>query len=370
LYEKAAVPPKIGESKKEKGRYRSMNYYIGCDVHKKYSVFATMDERGKVDRVKRVEHDLDGFRSFLSELPPTSPIAVETTGNWYWIIDEMERAGHLPELAHAIKSKLMMGQINKTDKLDATGLATLLRNGTLPSVWIPKGELRDQRELPRMRLSMVHMRTALKNRVHATFAKYAIQFGSESDLFGTKGRQAMAKQLPKLPPETRHSVEQELELLDELERQIALAEDRIRQVIMVTPEMKLLMSLPGVGPVLAITVALEVGDVSRFPDCQHLASYSGTVPRVSSSGGKTRFGRTRSDVNHYLKRAFVEAANVVALNQARWPSRHAVKLYLKVKERSGHARAVVAVARHLAESTYWVLKKKEIYKEPVSIKQG
>jgi len=95
---------------------------------------------------------MEVFRSFLSGLPADSQIAVETTGNWYWVIDEMERAGHSPALAHAMKSKLMMGQINKTDKLDARGLATLLRNGTLPSVWIPKGELRNQRELPRMRL--------------------------------------------------------------------------------------------------------------------------------------------------------------------------------------------------------------------------
>ena len=246
----------------------------------------------------------------------------------------------------------------------------LLRNGTLPSVWIPRGDLRDQRELPRMRLVLVHMRTALKNRIHATFAKYAIQFDSESDLFGTKGLQEMTKRLPELPPETRLSVEQELKLLDDLARQIDAAEQRIHQVIAVTPEMELLKSLPGVGPILAITIALEVGDVGRFPDNAHLASYSGTVPRVSSSGGKTRFGKTRPDVNHYLKRAFIEAANVVVLNQSRWPSRHVVQLYQRIKDNKGHGKAVVAVARHLAESTYWILKKRESYKEPVSIKQG
>jgi len=347
-----------------------MTHYIGCDVHKRYSVFAAVDERGVTVPARRVEHDRQGFRSFLSMLPPRSPIAVETTGNWYWIIDEMERAGHAPALAHAAKSKLMMGQVNKTDKLDASGLALLLRNGTLPSVWIPQGELRDQRELPRMRLALVHMRTALKNRVHATFAKYGIQFEGESDLFGIRGRKRMAERSGELPPETRHSVEQELTLLDQLEEQIDLCEKRIRQVIAVTPSMKRLMTLPGVGPVLAITIGLEVGDVERFPSPQHLASYSGTVPRVNSSGGKTRFGRTRPDVNHYLKRAFVEAANIVVLNQSRHPGQHTVKLYQRVKASKGHGKAVVAVGRHLAESTWWVLKRNEPYKEPVSTKQG
>lgn len=347
-----------------------MVQYIGCDVHKKYSVFAAVDENGSRSVAKRVEHDRTGFRSFLRSLAPGSPIAVETTGNWYWIIDEMERAGHIPCLAHAAKSKAMMGHVNKTDKLDATGLAVLLRNGTLPSVWIPQGDLRDKRELPRMRLALVQMRTALKCRIHATFAKYGITFEGESDLFGVRGRKSMAERMAELPPETRHSVEQEIGLLGQMQEQICLAEKRIRQVIAVTPAMKLLMTLPGVGPILAITIALEAGDVARFPDAQHLSSYSGTVPRVNSSGGKTRFGRTRSDVNHNLKRAFVEAANVVVLNKAKTPSRHAVKLYQRVMDRRGHGKAVVAVARHLAESAYWVLKKNEPYKEPVSSEQG
>jgi len=347
-----------------------MTYYIGCDVHKEYSVFVGVDENGRRTPPQRVEHDREGYRQYLASLPAGSPIAVETTGNWYWVVDEMERAGHYPQLAHAAKSELMMGQINKTDKLDASGLATLLRNGTLPSVWIPAAELRDQRELPRMRLVLVQTRTALKNRIQATFAKYAIQFAGESDLFGNQGRQAMVKRLVELPPETRRSVEQELKLLDDLARQIDLAEQRIHQVVAVTPQMELLDSLPGVGAVLAITIALEVGDVERFPDCQHLASYAGTVPRVSSSGGKTRFGRTRPDVNHYLKRAFVEAANVIVLNQKRWPRRHVVRQYQRVMARQGHARAVVAVARHLAESAYWVLRKQEPYREPVSTEQG
>ena len=161
-----------------------------------------------------------------------------------------------------------------------------------------------------------------------------------------------------------------MNLLDQLEEHIHLSEKRIRQVIAVTPEMQLLMTLPGVGPILSITIALEVGDVARFPDASHLASYSGTVPRVSSSGGKTRFGRVRPDVNRHLKHAFVEAANVVVLNQTRRPGSHAVQLYQRVKTNKGHGKAVVAVGRHLAESTYWVLKRREPYKEPVSSKQG
>jgi transposase len=323
-----------------------------------------MNEAGRVGAPVRVEHARMMFRRFLESLPAGSPIAIESVGNWYWMIDEMERAGHSPQLAHAGKAKLMMGQINKTDKLDAAGLATLLRNGTLPSVWIPSGELRDQRELPRMRMSLVSVRTMLKNRIHATLAKYAIEIDEVSDLFGMKGREILAKRLEELPPYTRRSVETQLELLDQVADHIRLSEKEIQEVVEATPAMKLLMTIPGIGKILAVVIALEIGDITRFPGPEHLASYAGTVPRVKSSGGKTFFGKVRPDVNRYLKWALIEAANMIVLHQRHWSHYHMTRLYHRLRERKGHAKAVVAVARHMAEAVFWVLKKNEAYKEP------
>jgi transposase len=332
-------------------------------------MFVAMNERGETGRPVRVEHTRAMYRAFLGGLAPGSPIAIESVGNWYWLIEEMERAGHEPQLANAGKAKLMMGQINKTDKLDAQGLATLLRNGTLPAVWIPPGELRDQRELPRMRMSLVSIRTMVKNRIHATLAKYAIEIEEVSDLFGVKGREILVKRLEELPPFTRQSVETQLELLDEVAGHIDQAEKEIREVVKTTPEMTLLMTMPGVGPILAVVIALEIGDVDRFPGPDHLASYAGTVPRVRSSGGKTSFGKVRPDVNRYLKWALVEAANCIVLNQRHWGDRHVVRLYHRIRDRRGHAKAIVAVARHLAEAAYWVLKKNGPYREPISSSQ-
>ncbi|MFQ5976073.1 MAG: IS110 family transposase, partial [Candidatus Hydrothermarchaeales archaeon] len=267
-------------------------------------------------------------------------------------------------LVNAGKAKLMMGQINKTDKLDANGLALLLRNGTLPSVWIPPSELRDQRELPRMRMALVHVRTMLKNRIHATLAKYAIQITEVSDIFGKSGRALMKRRLSELPLHTRRSVEAQLKLLDQVEEHIKVCEKQIEDIIEKTPAMRLLMTIPGVGSILATVIAMEVGQIDRFPSAQNLASYAGTVPRIKESAGRIRFGRVRPDVNRYLKWALVEAANVVVLNQVRWPGRHVVQLYRRIKQRRGHGKAVVAVARHLAEATYWMLKRNEAYKEP------
>lgn len=343
-----------------------MKYYIGCDAHKKYSVFAGVTEAGEVIPAKRVEHDRKVFRAFLRTLPPASQIAMETTGNWYWLIDEMEKAGHTPSLVHAARAKLMMGQINKTDKLDARGLAILARNGTLPEVWIPPGELRDQRELPRMRMALVSIRTKLKNRIHATLAKYGITIDEASDIFGVKGRRLLEEAMNELPPETRHSVEEQLQLLDRVGDSISQAEKRILQVIKGDHAMQLLDTLPGVGPILAIVIALEVGDVKRFMTAEKLASYAGKVPRVNSSGGKTYYGRVRPDVNRYLKWAYTEAANVIVLQQHRLPDCHVLRLYWRVRKSHGHAKAVTAVGRHMAEATYWMLKNDEPYREPAN----
>ena len=341
-----------------------MKYYTGCDAHKKYSLFTTISEAGEIFPAKRVEHDRQKFRSFLETLPAGSSIAIESVGNWYWLIDEMEKAGHKPSLVHAGKAKLMMGNINKTDKLDARGLAILARNGTLPAVWIPPGELRDQRELPRMRMAMSQVRTKFKNRIHATFAKYGITFDEVSDLFGGKGRKLLEKSIDQLPPETRLSVQEQLWLLDKVEQSIKQAEKRIGQVIKMDDTMQLLQTLPGVGPILAIVIALEVGSVERFPRAENLASYAGKVPRVNSSGGKTYYGKVRPDVNRYLKWAFTEAANAIVLQQHRLPDCHVLRLYWRVRKHKGHAKAITAVGRHLAEATYWMLKNNEPYHEP------
>lgn len=347
-----------------------MKQYIGCDAHKQYSVFVVVDETGQVHPAQRVNHAGTAFRDFLDHLPPDAPIALETSGHWYWMVDAIEQAGHSPRLTHARHAKLQMGLVNKTDKLDAKGLAVLLRNGTLPTVWIPPAALRDQRELPRVRMSFVHIRTGLKNRIHAAFAKYGISLSDVSDVFGVKGRQVVAQRLAQLPPETQRAVRDEGVLLEALQTQIDALEVRIRDVVRQTPMMTLVQTLPGVGPILAIVIVLELGTLERFPNAEHFASYSGTVPRVTESGGHRRYGgAVRSDVNHYLKWAFIEAANCVVLHQTDWPERHVVQLYQRLHRTKGHAKAVVAVARHLAEATYWMLKKNEPYREPASTRR-
>jgi transposase len=301
----------------------------------------------------------------LSRVEPGTAVAVEATGNWYWIVEEIEQSGGVPQLVHPRKAKLMMGMINKTDKLDVHGLNRLQRNGTLPTVWIPPGPLRDLRELTRTRMVLVGMRTRLKNRILATLSKYALGLEEEaSDPFGVEARQRMRERLKRLPEQTRQVTEELLKLLEEVERQTEQEESRLRALLKVTPEMELVKTLPGVGLILAAVITMEIGDIGRFASAEQLASYSGTVPRIKASGDKVRYGQLRSDVNRYLKWAFMEAANIICIHRHREPQRHVSRLYERIADRKGHPKAIGAVARHLAEACFYVLSRNEAYRDP------
>jgi transposase len=350
------------------------HYRVGCDAHKYYSIFAVLDHRGKLKEEQRVNHSPGAIREYLSAFPEGTPVALESVGNWYWIVDEIESAGCVPKMAHALYAKKMMAHIHKTDKLDARGLATLEHLGSLPTVWIAPGEIRDARELPRTRMALSKMRTALKNRMHSTLAKYALSLEGASDIFAKKWRSPLMELIDTLPQETARCMHQELELLGLVQDQIDRLETRIKERIKSTQSMQFVQSLPGVGTILAIVITLEVGSVDRFPSASNLACYSGTVPKVISSGGKQRQGRMVKQANNYLKWAFIEAANVVVMkrNHPIWRRKHVSVLYERIRRRKGHAVAVGAVARHLAEATFWVLTKAEPYRDPmkVSPRQG
>ena len=338
---------------------------IAFDSHKRYTLASMETKDGKIVKEERINHRRGEIRRFLAKCQPGAPVAVETIGNWYWIVDEIEQAGMEARLVHARKAKLMLGCINKTDKLDVRGLNKLQRTGTLPTVWIPPGDLRDKRELPRTRMVFGRERTRLKNRIQSVLAKYGLQaeFEDISDTFGKVGRERLRVCMKQLPRETGYTTRGLLRQLDSVEGQIGRIEKRMKQVFKPTKEVDLLQTMPGVGPILAVVIAQEVGDVNRFSGPDRLASYSGTTPRVHASGDKVRYGRLRPDVNRYLKWAFSEAGNSVMVNRERYPDRYAVGLYNRVRRRRGHATAIGAVARHLAESTYWILTRKEPYLE-------
>jgi len=215
----------------------------------------------------------------------------------------------------------------------------------------------------------VRLRTRVKNRIHGTLARHNVQVPA-ADLFGVAARLELGTRLPDLPVHSREAIEQELATLDFLESQIESAEHRLEAIMKVSVEADLLKTLPCVGKILSMVMMLEIGRVGRFPTAAHLASYAGLVPRIHSSGGHTRMGQVCGNVNRHLKWAFVETANLVAINQRRLAGSHVVRLYQRIKRAKNYQKAAVAVACHLAEAAWWVLTTQEVYREPRNARQA
>lgn len=337
---------------------------IALDVHKHYTWARVENTEGQQLYASRLAHSRGCIKNFVQRWTAGSPVAVETVGNWYWVVDEVEAGGGKPQLVNARLAKLMIGNVNKSDKLDAKGLNMLQRTGTLPTVWIAPSGVRDARELPRTRMVFSRQRTQLKNRVHATLSKYGYVVDEVSDAFGKRGRQIIKELSTKLPPHTKQALDHVLDQLDEVMENLKAIEADMIEAFEPCPQTTWLESLPGVGKILAVVAWTEIGSIERFNRAEQLASYSGLVAREHSSGGKFHYGAVRRDVNVYLKWAFVEAAGSAIQNRDRCGYQHISQLYQRIKPRRGHNRAKVAVARHLSEASFWMLKKGEPYREP------
>ena len=138
---------------------------IALDCHKKYTYAVVEDEKGRVKWEGKIVYERGALAAFLHEAcTPGSPVAMETVVNRYWFVEEIEQAGCVPRLVHAAKTKLMLGMTSETDKLDARGINKLQRAGTLPTVRIQLGQVRNKRELTRARMALVQQSTRLKQR--------------------------------------------------------------------------------------------------------------------------------------------------------------------------------------------------------------
>lgn len=210
------------------------------------------------------------------------------------------------------------------------------------------------------------IRTMLKNRTHSTLAKYNFSLTDATDIFARKWRPDLLDLFEELPPETALCARQQIELLDAIQDNIDQLEARILAKIKITASMQLIQTVPGPAKVLAIVIDREVGSIDRFPAAKHFASYSGLVPKVKASAGRAHYGRLIKQCNNYLKWAFIEAANVIVRQRhhPNWRMKYVTHLYERIRRRKGHSVAVGAVARYLAEATYWVLRKNEPYREP------
>ncbi len=331
-----------------------MPQYIGIDLHKATSFITRMDQRGRILEQVQLRNDAPTLQGYLQRLRPDTRIAVEATGHWTYLYELIEDRCPDLVLAHPLKTKAIASARIKTDKIDATTLAHLLRADLLPAAYIPPRAVRDTRELLRTRASHVRLRTQVKNKVHAILSKNGVRTPTK-DAFGKKARRFLA-QIP-LRPCYRLALDGYLRLLEALTAEIATVTATIEAQVAQDPQAQLLCTMPGIGPYSALLILSEIGDVRRFPDARRLCSYAGLVPSVHASGGKTRHGRLTKQGSKWLRWILVEVS-MHAINGA--PQFRS--LYHRVAKKHGANTGRVAVARAMLKTIYAMLRKGEPFR--------
>jgi transposase len=327
--------------------------HVGLDLSRTRLDVHVMDETGAPVLVTTAAPDAGGLASLVSRVgefgqPVTA--AIESMTGARFVHDQLELRGWQVQIADAVKVKGLAPLAAKTDKIDAWVLAELSRRELVPAIWLPDPTVRAERERARWRLHLVRHRTALKNRIHATL----MAFGHPcpvSDLFGVAGRRLLDGLA--LPEPWAGDVAAALRLIDSLDGEIADCEAALRTAGADHPYVPLLMTVPGIGPVLGYTIAAEIGDIARFDSPKKLVGYTGLCPTVRQSGRRDYRDSLAKNGPKYLRWALIEAATHAA--------RHPVyaERYQRTRVRLGKQRgpkvARVELARKLAEAIWYML---------------
>jgi transposase len=327
--------------------------YAGLDLSRKRLDFHLLDGEGATVEVGAAPPDADGLRGLSQRFERhRAPIraAIESMNGARFVHDRLELQGWQVEIADAQKVKGLAPLACKTDRIDAWVLAELTRRDLVPAIWLPDPLVRAERERARWRLHLVRHRSSLKQRVHAVLLTHGKPC-PVSDLFGVRGRQLLARLA--LPEPWQATIEASLRLIDELEREISACECELRRLGADHRYVPLLLTVPGIGSVLAYTIAAEIGDVGRFPSLRKLAGYTGLCPRVYQSGERDLRGPLAKEGPKYLRWALVEAATHACTHTA-YRDR-----YQHTKARIGKQRgakvAQIDLARRLSEAIWHML---------------
>lgn len=327
--------------------------YCGIDLHTKKSHLCVIDgEANRLDEAM-MNNDLSKILKFLEPYGKDLKIAIESTINWYWLVDGLKGNGYDVTLAHSAGLSLITGAKVKTDRRDAFKLARLLRLGEMTPAYIYPMAKRPLRDLARRRDDLVAERAGLYVKLRALFMQYNLNTMGLSTL-KTMGIDEVSD-MP-LPHEAKLFASLLLERLPFMSRQI----ERVEAYLSANDSaaVVLLMTIPGIGPVFARTIALEIGDINRFATEKQFSSYTRLFPGTSESAGKAKRGRKSKEGNPYLKCAFMNAAKIAS---AHVPEIKALK-EKHAKKRGGKAlRGNAVIAHKLGIAAYHMLKTGEIF---------
>jgi transposase len=264
--------------------------HAGLDLSRRRLDVCLIGDEGDVVERLAAPPDADGLRHLVERVGPQGRVraVIESMTGARFVRDTLEELGWEVLVADAQKVKGLAPLACKTDRIDAQVLAVLSHRDLVPAIWLPDPRVRAEREQARFRLHLVKHRSMLKHRIHAAL----ITFGHPcpvSDLFGVAGRELLDRLA--IPEPWRGTAEASLPLIDDLDAEIDLVNRQLRLSGADHPYIPLLLTVPGIGGVLAFTIAGEIGDIHRFATPKKLCGYTGLCPRVNQSGDTDRAAR-------------------------------------------------------------------------------
>lgn len=320
--------------------------YIGMDVHRKRSQVAVLNDRGDELLNRNVPNEPAALLPILGKFLPGTPVVFEACYGWGWLVDLLEEIGLEVHMAHASRCKAIASARLKNDRVDARTLAHLLRTQLLAEAWIPPKEIRDLRILLRHRVALVRMRTMLKNRIQMVLADCGI-LRSER-LWSMPGQQFLASL--SLPAQHRDVVNDCLHLMEALVLPLKRLDTEILTRTKPDHRAQALQALPGIGPITALTLLAEIGDIARFPSARKLSAWAGLTPTVRNSDRKVRHGGISKQGSVWVRAVLVEAAQRARIHP------FFSRSFAEIARRRGKSIATVAIARKLLVRCFYVLK--------------
>lgn len=323
--------------------------YSGIDLHSNNSVVAVIDDGDRVVAQKRLPNDIAEITGFLARWQgELAGVVVESTYNWYWLVDGLQDAGLNVHLANTAAIKQYEGLKHSDDKSDAQHLAHLLRLGILPTGTILPREHRVVRDLARKRMQLVQSCTTHVLSVENIMAR---QLGGRMTSNQIKRLTDDAVDSLPLGEDVGLAIKASVAVIATLQSQIEVLEKRLQEHVKPRPQYALLTSVPGIGQALATVIVLETGPINRFADVGNYASYARCVDSVHTSNRKKKGEGNVKKGNKYLAWAFVEAANF-----ARRFCPEAKRFHERKKARTNNIVATKALAHKLARASYHILK--------------
>lgn len=328
--------------------------FIGLDVHQGFCEVAIRED-SETRSAGRVATDRGALELFAGSLCSTDEVAMEATGPAMEIAHIITPYVARVVVANAQDVRAISHARVKSDRFDARTLADLLAAGMLAPVWVPDPAISGLRRRVARRAALVRQRIRAKNEVHAVLARCLLGHPPVSDLFGKKGRTWLSQQ--PLNSEEAETVSGCLRQIDFLDAEIATIDRKLSEWTAGSRDARRLMSIPGVGAGVAVTLMAAIGDISRFSSERQLVAYLGLDPKVRQSGDEpARHGRISKRGNAQARSALVEAA-WTAIRQP-GPLRAFGE---RIRARKGAQIAAVAVARKLACLAWQLLTKEEDY---------